>query len=109
ITEYDLKVIGFDGLAAGIVVKDTFEIGNNGISKFGCPALDRYQGCFLRQPAGDEVFDLAVLDGFDAAGDLDALVFRHRYLRHHLDVNVKLDRLAAVDLYILNVIYVEMR
>ena len=45
---------------------------------FGLSAFDRDQSGLFLQTFGDQIFDLAVLDRFYAASDLDAVVFRLR-------------------------------
>ena len=61
------------------------------------------------QAFDDQVLDLAVLDRFYAARDFDPLVFRSRYLGHHLDMSMKRDRLRAINHNLVMVVEMQLR
>ena len=90
VAKLDLKIVGRDRLAVRVVVElpsrsaMTVSPISDGRPSTGISAAS------LLQPVCDQVFDLAVLDRLDAAGYLDAFVFRFGDLRHHLDVNMQL-------------------
>ena len=109
VAEHDLKIVGLDRLAVGsssnVPSRSAMTVSPISDARPSTGIKCR----FLLQTIRDQVFDLAVLDRFHAARDLDAFVFRRRDLRHHLDMNVQCDRLRAVDLDVLGIFEMQLR